>query len=332
MKRLKRIYLENRISIIVFLFLFIILNFPLPYYIDVTGGIMNTANRIKIAEGFKSEGSINIAYVNELHATIPLLIISYFNKNWDVIKEEDMVLDNETIEELNFRDRLDLKEAVNTAIILAYSKAGKTVEISDAATVIVYVESKDNTDLVVEDKIISVDGIDVTTVAELIKVINSKQVGDKLSIKVENNKKTYTRFAKVKEEDGKKYIGIYAIDTRKVTTIPEVKLYFKDSETGPSGGFISTLAIYDYLTEEDITHGLKIVGTGTIDLEGNVGAIGGVKYKLAGAVKNHADIFFVPNEENYAEAIKLKEENNYDIRIVGISTFDEAIDYLNKLK
>ena len=34
------------------------------------------------------------------------------------------------------------------------------------------------------------------------------------------------------------------------------------------------------LVEEDITHGLKIVGTGTIDYDGNVGSIGGVEYNI----------------------------------------------------
>ena len=43
---------------------------------------------------------------------------------------------------------------------------------------------------------------------------------------------------------------------------------------------MTALAIYNYLTEEDITHGKTIVGTGTIDINGNVGLIGGVKYKL----------------------------------------------------
>ena len=57
----------------------------------------------------------------------------------------------------------------------------------------------------------------------------------------------------------------------------------------------TALLIYDYLTEEDITKGRTIVGTGTIDENGNVGSIGGVKYKLKGAVKNKAEIFLVPN-------------------------------------
>ena len=64
---------------------------------------------------------------------------------------------------------------------------------------------------------------------------------------------------------------------------------------------------------------------------GNVGEISGVKYKLAGAVKENSDIFLVPSGENYKEAIKEQKEHNYDIEIVEVKTFDEALDYLKKL-
>ena len=88
-----------------------------------------------------------------------------------------------------------------------------------------------------------------------------------------------------------------------------------------------SLSIYNKLVDEDITKGRKIVGTGTIDTDGNVGEIGGVKYKLLGAVKSKADIFLVPYE-NYDEAIRYKNENNYDIKIIKVATFDEALNTL----
>ena len=89
-----------------------------------------------------------------------------------------------------------------------------------------------------------------------------------------------------------------------------------------------SLAIYNNLVKEDITKGRIIVGTGTIDEFGNVGSIGGVEYKLKTAVNNKADIFLVPNGENYEEAIKLQNAKKYKIKIKGVSTFDEALDYL----
>ena len=88
-----------------------------------------------------------------------------------------------------------------------------------------------------------------------------------------------------------------------------------------------SLAIYNSITEEDITHGLKVVGTGTIDIDGKVGAIDGVKYKMLGAKKNKADIFLCP-KENYDEAIKVKKKYNINMDVVSINTFNDALNYL----
>lgn len=102
---------------------------------------------------------------------------------------------------------------------------------------------------------------------------------------------------------------------------------FKSSESGPSGGLMTALAIYNSLVEEDITKGRYIIGTGTIDKDGNVGEIGGVKYKIIGAVKKDADIFLCP-VENLEEALEVKKENDLNIEIKGVKTLEEAINYL----
>ena len=90
------------------------------------------------------------------------------------------------------------------------------------------------------------------------------------------------------------------------------------------------LTIYSNLNKIDLTNGKKIAGTGTIDIDGNVGEISGVKYKLMGAVKEKADIFLVPKGNNYKEAKKIKKEKGYTIDIVPIETFEEALKYLKK--
>ena len=95
---------------------------------------------------------------------------------------------------------------------------------------------------------------------------------------------------------------------------------------------MTTLTIYNYVIKEDITNGMKIAGTGTIEGDGTVGEIGGIKYKLAGIEKQKADLFFVPAGENYEEAMKYKKENNYKIKIVPVKTFEDAVKYLKENK
>ena len=88
--------------------------------------------------------------------------------------------------------------------------------------------------------------------------------------------------------------------------------------------------MYDALTKKDLTKGLKIAGTGTIEEDGTIGAIGGVKYKLLGAVNSHADIFFVPSGNNYKEAVKIKKKRKLKIKIVKVEKAEDAINYLKK--
>ena len=46
------------------------------------------------------------------------------------------------------------------------------------------------------------------------------------------------------------------------------------------------------------------------------------------ASRKKADVVFVP-KDNYKEAKQLKEKEEYDFELVSISTFDDAVDYLN---
>ncbi|MCK7488498.1 MAG: hypothetical protein MZU97_25640 [Bacillus subtilis] len=57
---------------------------------------------------------------------------------------------------------------------------------------------------------------------------------------------------------------------------------------------LQALYIYSQLVDTDITKGLNIAGTGTIEYSGAVGYIGGVKQKIITAYYKGADLFFIP--------------------------------------
>ena len=63
---------------------------------------------------------------------------------------------------------------------------------------------------------------------------------------------------------------------------------------GPSAGLMFSLGIYDLLTPGDLTGGKFIAGTGTITVDGKVGAIGGIQQKMSGAKEAGATVFLVP--------------------------------------
>lgn len=327
---MKKIFLNNYKFIIILFFILILFSIKFPYYIDTPGGIDDVSKKIDI-DGYSSAGSFNLTYVREYNATIPTLIFSLFNKDWDVFKKDEVLLDTETDKTYTLRDQILMKESISNAIYVAYTKANRTIDVTNTNIYVTYISSNADTDLSVGDIITSINDIDVLNIDSLTKIINNYNIGTKLKIKVLNNNKEYDRYAYVINENGNKKIGILPSIIMKYNTEPKISINIDENESGSSGGLALALSIYNSLIEEDITHGLKIVATGTIDLDGNIGSIGGIEYKLKSAEKSKSDLFIVPNDSNYDEAIKIKKKKNYNIKIIGVSNFDEAIKYLKSI-
>ncbi len=95
---------------------------------------------------------------------------------------------------------------------------------------------------------------------------------------------------------------------------------------GPSAGLMFTLAIYNSLTPVDLTGGRRIAGTGTINLDGSVGPIGGVKQKIFAAEAVGATYFLCP-VENYADAVSVAKK----IKVIKIATVEQALKFLRNL-
>ena len=322
--------IKNNYKFIISLILIIVLlSIRFPYYIDAPGGITNMNEKIEI-KGYESKGSFNLAYVKEYRATIPTMLISTFNKNWKILKQEEVLLDTEDDNSYEYRDKILMQESISDAIYVAYTKANKEIEIISNKLLVTYIDSNVNTNLIVGDEIISINNKKIENKQKITKIVNSCNIGDKIEIKVLNKDKEHNRYAYIINEESGKKIGILISSINEYKTNPKVKVNIDKNESGSSGGLITALSIYNSLVKEDITNGLTIVGTGTIDLNGNIGSIGGVEYKLKSAVKEKAHLFIVPKDENYKEALKIKKENNYDIQILGVSTFDEGIEYLEK--
>ncbi len=93
-----------------------------------------------------------------------------------------------------------------------------------------------------------------------------------------------------------------------------------DNIGGPSAGTMFALGIIDLLTPDDEAHGEIIAGTGTVDELGAVGAIGGVQQKMAGAERDGADWFLVP-QSNCDEVVGHVPSG---LHVVAVATLHEA--------
>ena len=302
--------------------------YKLPYVIYTPGGSINLNDRIKITDEENISGSYYMNYVSVMKANIPTIIFSLFVPNWDIYNEEDVTdLDYNTLFKI---EQIDLKNSIYYASLNAYRKAGKTIDISSEKSYITLVSEESKTNLKVLDEIISIDGNKFTRLSEFQEYISSLNFDDKVTFIVKENDKEVEKYAYVINLEGEKKVGISIVTEYEFESDPKLEMKTKASEAGSSGGLMLSLEIYDKLTSKDLSHGQKVMGTGTIDEDGNVGAIGGVKYKMLGAQKDGADIFFVP-KGNYDEAKKVYKKNNLTFDLVMVETFDEAINYLNNL-
>lgn len=320
---IKKYLKENLKSIIIMLLFIFVVNIELPYYIEAPGGTINLTKRIS-NDYNKKDGSLNMLYVTQYRGNVVTLLLGKILNSWDIYEIKNQQISNETSHEIYLRNKVMLDNSIQNATFVAYEEAGKEITIKGYKNIVI-ATTKDN-GIEIGDVLISVDNQKVTDINDLKSYINTKEPGEKINLLIERNNKQ-KNIAITLEDD--KIIGIATITNYEYQLPNELNINFRNGEGGSSGGLILTLGIYSEITGIDILKGRNIAGTGTIDIEGNVGEIDGVKYKIAGAVKDKMDIVLV-SPYNYQEAKKVIAENNYDIELVEVSTFKEAIDYLTK--
>ena len=299
------------------------------YVIYTPGSLENLNDRIIVTPSNESKGSMNLTYVTSIPANIPNMLLSLIIPNWDIESLNNMRVEDESEKEIENRDKIYLKDTSYDAVIAAFKEANMKYEITDVDVTITYIYNIARTNLKVGDVIKTINGVKITSFNSLINEVNKYEVGEKLIINVLRNNKIIECEATIVLEENKKMIGISLAELKNIKTNPEIKFVFKNNESGSSRGLMCALEIYNRITKYDITKGDIISGTGVIDENGNVGSIGGVKYKLKGAVNKHAKVFIVPSD-NYEEAISLKNKYKYDIEIIKADTLKNVIKALKE--
>jgi PDZ domain-containing protein len=315
--------------------------YSLPYYVSKPGMAKELGPIITVDGGYKDEGNFMLTTVRMGRANIYSYLEAKIRK-YEEIYPLDMILNKtETEEEYDARQLHLMAGSKLNAIEVAYRKAGLPVNYKYKGIYVVQVipnmpaEGK----LRAGDRIFKVDGKELPSSEKFIDYVSKKQAGDKVKLTYlrNNNTKTVTLQLKPFKEDPQKVgIGISLVDDKEIIVNPKVKVK-TDEIGGPSAGFMFSLEIYNQLTKDDLTKGYQIAGTGTIEVDGTVGPIGGIEQKIVAADKAGAEIFFAPNEKgiknsNYRNAVKTAKDIKTKMKIVPIDNFDEAVIYLEKLK
>ncbi len=172
------------------------------------------------------------------------------------------------------------------------------------------------------DLIESVDGKEVDSVTQVVDIIAASAVGKPVVFKVLREGAVDNVSVQTDEDSqGRASVGIKV--SAGYVYAPDVIYRVDSSVVGPSAGLVFSLAIYDKITEGNLFGDKVVAGTGTMKPDGNVGVIGGVRQKLAGAERDGATVFLLPRD-NCEDVGNL----STDMRLVPVSTLKDAISAL----
>ena len=307
---------------------------PIPILYEYLPGPAPKVDRLITIDGartYSSEGSFRLTTVSvDTQVTLAEWIASGFDPNTAVVTR-DQVTGGQSLERLQEEQEEQMRESNQHSQEVALTSLGIAKPEGDGARVLGTLEETPARKFLKEkDVIVAIDGEPVATICDVGRRIDSHEVGDEIEVTVrrDGGRRTFTLKTIANPDDpASPFIGV-AMEEVNYSFKPGVDVSFDPGEiAGPSAGLMFALQIYDRLTPEDLTGGRQIAGTGEIGCDGSVTPIGGVEQKVAAAEREGAEVFLSPTLN--ADAAK---QAAGDIEVVAISTFDDALTYLEELE
>jgi len=326
--------------------------YRLDAYIMKPGSAYDVSKFVTVANNHTDEaGSMSLMTVAMQQATP-------FSYLWAKTQKHEKIMDIKQVrnpleddEEYNIRQLKLMSDSQFNAKYVAFQRAGLKTTINFDGVFVLNVLDGGASDglLKAGDEITNVDGTEITNQQKLVDLLSTKQIGDKVTIQFLRAKQKREVTITLKEipnaEEKRAGLGITYAESKSIETDPSVTMKTEDIG-GPSAGLMFTLEILNQLLDEDLTKGYAVAGTGEMLIDGSVGRIGGIDYKVIAADRDGMEIFFAPDDEitaemkakypelesNYATAVKTAKEIGTKMKIVPVKTVDDAIAYLKHLQ
>lgn len=186
------------------------------------------------------------------------------------------------------------------------------------------------------DTIVAVNGTTVNIVTDLAAALRDVKPGEAVTVDFirdgEEMSGEVTTIAAPGEDPVRTIIGFIALDTTTVKLPDGIEVEIgTEGIGGPSAGLAFTLTLIDALTPGSLIGNNDIAVTGTIDLDGNVGAIGGLNSKTSAVKQMGVRYFIVPvnqGEDGIDGLTRAREVAGDDVEIIPVATLQEALDAL----
>lgn len=260
-------------------------------------------------------------------------IASWIDPSDAVVPRELLFPDDITGDEVRQRQAYLFSTSESNAIAAAMGHLGLPVTtrvVVDA----VYSDTPAFGQFEARDEIIAVDGVAVESPSDVVDAVRAAPAGTSLEFTVKRAPADETQESGPAAEPREQTVTVVSADNPDSPGTPYIgigvsTLYGADFPIdftledvgGPSAGLIFATGIVDKLTPGDLTAGGHVAGTGTITPEGQVGPIGGIRQKLAGAREAGASLFVMP-AVHCGEALGHIPDG---LTVTPVETLDEAV-------
>ena len=307
------------------------------YYTLSPGPVYDTSDFVHvIGEDEVIDGEMFFLTVSLREANIFEYIAAQVNPKIGVAPRQNIRPTGVSPEDLRRENLARMQQSKTDAQFVALTRLGyEPTYIGTGALVIETVpDSAADGVLLANDIIIGIDGAQVAFRSDVIDTLADKEIGDRVVLTIQRILDESDDVAVIEveivlgvhvDDPSRPMVGVLLDNNNPIIEFPvEVDM---DSQNigGPSAGMMFTLEIMNQLTEEDLTGGLRMAGTGTISHDGTVGAIGGVTQKVHAAIDAGAVVAFIP-AGNYDDAVAAAGDK---IIVVRVETIDDALDYLD---
>ena len=220
----------------------------------------------------------------------------------------------------------EMSRSQEIAVTVALRSLGHKVKVERRGAEIAAVlpdKPADGT-LQIGDVVVEARGRGVTSREDLLEIMRAVRPGERVALEIVRDGKRRGVEVGTTADDEDENRAVFGVLVQQAATFDfpvDVRIDAGDIG-GPSAGLAFALDLVDELGR-DVDGGRRIAVTGELDLEGNVGTIGGVKQKTIGAREAGADVFVVP-DANAKEARRHAD----GLEVVAVSTFREALSRL----
>ena len=244
--------------------------------------------------------------------------------------------------QLTCQDNQQMAGSTSNAVVVALRRLGDSVKENDLGAQVNEVlpgSAAAVAGLECNDTVVAVNGHAIHTDTALVSAIHAAKPGQKVEVTVQRETasghlQTLTIPASLRgvpaspgqrAEPNTAFLGVGSTTLATFTTPFNVTIEVGNIG-GPSAGLALTLGILDVLSNGNLTGGHKVAATGTINLDGTVGDVGGVAQKAVAVRRSGATVFLVPPQE-----LKAAESEAGKMKVVAVSTLQQALSYLESI-